>query len=99
MRISDWSSDVCSSDLIGLISLFGASALRILPSVSRILGALQTLRTLDAPLALADEERTKLAEWPLEPLATINAPRPDDRREPVDMRLDAVDFQARTRVV
>src|SRR3546814_5731237 len=40
MRISDWSSDVCSSDLIGTVAAFGYSLLvtlapRVLPSELR----------------------------------------------------------------
>ncbi len=82
--------DVAAS--VGLISLFGASALRILPSVARILGAMQTLRTLEAPIDLARTELTSLSNWQLEPPASIDAPPPGTVREPVSLRLENLGF-------
>ena len=78
---------------IGLISLFGASALRILPSVSRILAAMQSLRTLEAPIDLAREELDHLDDWQLEAPASIDAPIPGTTREPVLLRLEGLSFQ------
>lgn len=78
---------------IGLIGLFGASALRILPSVSRILGGMQTLRTLESPISLAEEEAANLFIWSLEPVEAINAPAPTRHREPVTIALKDVSFQ------
>ena len=85
--------DLASS--IGLISLFGAAALRILPSAARILGAMQALRTLDAPIQLAQNELASLAGWQLEPPESINAPVPGKIRQPVALRLDKVGFSYR----
>lgn len=82
--------DVAAS--VGLISLFGASALRILPSVARILGAMQTLRTLEAPIDLARRELVNLSGWQLESRASIDAPPPGTAREPVSLRLENIGF-------
>ena len=78
---------------IGLISLFGASALRILPSVSRILAAMQVLRTLESPIDLAREELGKLASGELEPASSIDAPPPGTARLPVRLTLVKLAFQ------
>lgn len=78
---------------IGLISLFGASALRILPSISRILAAMQALRTSESPIALASEELVHLANWKLEPAEAIAAPVPGKVRKEVSLRLENLGFQ------
>jgi ATP-binding cassette, subfamily B, bacterial PglK len=78
---------------IGLISLFGASSLRILPSVSRILGAMQTMKTLESSIGLAEEEASHAASWSLEPVDAINAPVPVAERQATTVSLRQVSFQ------
>src|SRR3546814_7556980 len=73
MRISDWSSDVCSSDLSGLsdafepmlegaLSVFGQvndEALTLRASIASLLGAVDDVRNIPRTLALKAGERFK----------------------------------------
>lgn len=78
---------------IGLISLFGAASLRILPSIARLLGATQTLKTLESPIGLAEDEARNIAGWRLEPETAIDAPAPGRSRTRADIVLDNISFQ------
>lgn len=80
---------------IGVLSLFGASALRILPSVARILSAMQAVRGLDSPIQLAEAEAAEFGSWVLEPSGAIDAPPPGRRRVPVSLQLEDVGFSYR----
>src|SRR3546814_10436613 len=57
MRISDWSSDVCSSDLLGLRRHFrGKAGMALLLQAAFILvGFCRILRAFQARIGLADE--------------------------------------------
>jgi ABC-type multidrug transport system fused ATPase/permease subunit len=78
---------------IGLISLFGAASLRILPSIARLLGATQTLKTLESPIRLAEDEAANIARWRLEPENSIHAPTPGEGRVQTDVLLSGISFQ------
>jgi ABC-type multidrug transport system fused ATPase/permease subunit len=77
---------------IGVLSLFGASALRILPSVARILSAMQAVRGLDSSIRLAEDEAAQFQTWVLEPPGAIDAPPPSGDRVPVLLQLEDIGF-------
>src|SRR3546814_9346047 len=53
MRISDWSSDVCSSDLVSCLSLLTVPAVNSLTRIGEAQADAYALRTTNLPGALA----------------------------------------------
>ena len=81
-----------TSAAIGQLSLFGVATLRIMPSISRIVSAMQALKTTEAPMDLFEQEIAEMQTWALEDagdfaLVDTNAPC-----EPIDIELVGVEF-------
>src|SRR3546814_14959016 len=83
MRISDWSSDVCSSDLRAILDHFGEAAQRFQPgqAIMRTTDQFDALRTVDD--RALDRERERLRD--------IDAP---PRRDRLDHRTCRYGFRA-----
>src|SRR3546814_7115722 len=83
MRISDWSSDVCSSDLRAILDHFGEAAQRFQPgqAIMRTTDQFDALRTVDD--RALDRERERLRD--------IDAP---PRRDRLDHRIWRYGFRA-----
>jgi len=78
---------------VGQLSLFGVATLRIMPSMSRIISALQTLKTTEEPLNLLERELVEIAEWQLSETYDCPPLPKNGYCESIDIHLRNIDFK------
>lgn len=80
------------STSIGHIGLFGAVAMRLMPSINRIISAMQTLQTASANMQLLNSEIQELQDDVLESVGSLVHSTKQHERIPLNMELDKVAF-------